>query len=107
MKVTGVLMEITEVETGSTSGGNTWKKQNIIVKNEEYHNQPISFPIFGDKIEKIALVIDSKVTVDFEVVSTLSKGKWYNNFRVFSVYAHLDDEVGVHHFLAKRPKVII
>lgn len=107
MKVTGILSEITEVESGSTSGGNTWNKQNIIVKNEEYQNQPISFPIFGDKIEKIALAINSKVTVDFEVVSTLSKGKWYNNFKVFSVYAHLNDEMGVHHFLAKRPEVIL
>lgn len=107
MKVTGILSEITEVESGSTSGGKTWKKQNIIVKNEEYHNQPMSFPIFGDKIEHIALAMDSKVTVDFEIVSAFSRGKWYNNIKVFSVYVHLNEDMGVNHFLAMRPEVIL
>ncbi len=108
MQITGFLTDITPVESGTTSGGKTWNKQNIIVHNDSYHKQPICFSIFGDQLELIVAEIGNKVRIDFEIIGSLVNGKWYNNLKVFTVFVLNDqDEVIRKHILGKRPEAIL
>lgn len=108
MQIIGILTDFTPLEYGTTSGGKMWKKQNIIVQNDSYHQQPICFSIFGDHIESIIAERGKKVRVDFEIIGSLVNDKWYNNLKVFNVFViNEKDEIIRKHILGKRPDAIL
>ena len=99
MEVTGKLIQILPIESGTN-----WKKQNIIIENNGYFNTPICFSIFGDKLENSVNTIGNKITVDFEIESKVTNGKWYTNFKVFKLILFDEkDEVSSTIIIGTRP----
>lgn len=108
MQITGLLSEITKLESITSASGIISQVQSLIVQNEEYHNQPICFPITGSKAGNFSALIGRKVTLDFEIVSLFSNGQWSSNFRVFAIFAknNFNEIIAKHHF-GKRPEEIL
>ena len=108
MQITGKLIKISQVETGTSNSGTIWKKQSITVENDAYFKTPVYFTVFGDKLADKSISIGEKITVDFEIESKESNGKWYTNFRVFYIIVFNEkDEVFKTIIIGNRPEYIL
>ncbi len=85
MKITGKLLKLLPYETGISKSGKEWKKQSFIIGNDDFFQAPICFNILGNIYDLSTLTIGVKMQVDFEIESNESNGKWYTNFKVYTL----------------------
>ena len=79
MEVKGKIIEILEVQTGTSKGGKEWQKQTFVIDTSETYNNIKAFDVFGD--EKVANLtkynnVGDTVNVSFD----FSANKWENKY---------------------------
>ena len=80
MEVTGKLVKILELETGTSKAGKEWKKQSILIDTGGEFNNEICVSAFGDKVEQMnKLEVGMKVSVLCNVYSREYNGRYYHN----------------------------
>lgn len=70
MQLTGKLIEILFLQSG-TSKNEEWKKQDIILETEEKYPKKVFISIWGDKIKVNQFQIGKLLQIDFEIESSL------------------------------------
>lgn len=85
MKITGVITQVMPLQTGVSAQGNEWKRQSIVVKED---NPDIKFPdemvldIWNDKIPDNPLAIGDHVDVLVAVRIRTYNERVFNDFNV-------------------------
>ncbi len=80
MEVTGKLVKILELETGTSKAGKEWKKQSILIDTGGDFNNEICVSAFGDKLEQmLKLEVGMKVSVLCNVYSREYNGRYFHN----------------------------
>ena len=80
MEVTGKLVKILELETGTSKAGKEWKKQSILIDTGGDFNNEICVSAFGDKLEQMhKLEVGMKVSVLCNVYSRKYNGRYFHN----------------------------
>ena len=80
MEVTGKLVKILDLETGTSKAGKEWKKQSILIDTGGDFNNEICVSAFGDKLEQmLKLEVGMEVSVLCNVYSREYNGRYYHN----------------------------
>ena len=88
MKLTGKITKVMDVQTGTSEKGNEWKKQTIVVMDD---NPNVAYPdemvldIWNDHIPASPLVVGQHVEVFFSVRTRSYNDKLFNDFNVFRI----------------------
>jgi hypothetical protein len=89
LTVNGKIVNILNVESGTSKAGKEWKKQSFVIDTGDQYNPNVCFSLFGD--DKIAMVASYSVGQDVEVSFNLSSrefnGKWYHNIDAWKIGA--------------------
>lgn len=92
LTVTGKIVNILNVETGTSKAGKEWKKQLFVIDNGDQFNPNICFSLFGD--DKIAMLnnfaVGQEVEVSFNLSSREFNGRWYHNIDAWRINATSD-----------------
>ena len=87
MELKGRIVNILEVESGTSKAGKEWKKQGFVVDSGDQYNPNVCFSLFGD--DKIAMLgnysVGQEVTVSFNLSSREFNGRWYHNVDALSL----------------------
>ena len=87
LTVNGKIVNILNVESGTSKAGKEWKKQSFVIDTGDQYNPNVCFSLFGD--DKIAMMANYSVGQDVEVSFNLSSrefnGKWYHNIDAWRI----------------------
>ena len=106
LKVTGHIIKVQDVESGTSKNGKEWQKLSFIVDTKSEYNNIYSFEIFGsDKVEKFNKwnKEGSKVTVSFNVNCREYKGKFYTSLMAWNIFNEFSDAPTESEKIAVKP----
>lgn len=85
MKLSGKITQVLPLQTGLSQQGAQWRKQTIVVTEDDpsiaYPNSML-FDLFNDKIPETALTVGQHVDVHFGVRTREYNGRIYNDVNV-------------------------
>lgn len=84
MDLTGKIIKILPVQTGTGKNG-IWKKQEYIIETTGQISRKVCFNIWGDKIDQFKLIEGNEVKVSFDLESREYNGKWYTDVKAWKV----------------------
>ena len=88
MRFTGKITKVMPVQTGTSEKGNEWKKQTIVVvdddRNVAYPDE-IVLDIWNDHIPELPLAVGQHVEVFFSIRTRSYNEKLFNDFNVFKI----------------------
>jgi len=102
--MTGTVVKVCEIETGTSKAGKEWQKQTFVINNGYEYNPEVAFSAFGDdKVAVVSALLEGQsVDVSFNLSSREFNGKYYHNLDAWKVQllketikeeAELDDEM--------------
>lgn len=87
LTINGKIVNILNVESGTSKAGKEWKKQGFVIDTGDQFNPNVCFSLFGD--DKIGMLSQFSVGQDVEVSFNLSSrefnGKWYHNIDAWRI----------------------
>ena len=92
LKLTGQIKTIKEVVSGTTKGGDEWKKVEFVIANNdgfEGKEQIFAFEIFGaEKVDKFLQYnkVGDMVDVDFNIRTNEWEGKHFTSLQAWKVF---------------------
>ena len=84
MVLTGKLLQVLPLQTGTGKNGQ-WKKQDIIVETEGQYPKKVCVSIWGDKIKEEQLKVGSQLNISFDIESREYNGRWYTDVKAWKV----------------------
>lgn len=89
LTITGKIVNILSVESGTSKSGKEWKKQAFVLDTGAQFNPLVCFSLFGD--DKINMMRDfgagQEVEVAFNISSREFNGRWYHNIDAWKITA--------------------
>ena len=85
MEITGKVVAVLEITSGTGKNGNEWKKRDFVIETpDEKFPKKVCFTLFGDKVNTCPM-IDTTVTVSFDINAHEYNGKWFNSVNAWKV----------------------
>jgi hypothetical protein len=84
MQLTGKLVQVLPLQTGTGKNGQ-WKKQDIILETEGTYPKKVCVSIWGDKINESQLKPGTMLTVSFDIESREYNSRWYTDVKAWKV----------------------
>lgn len=85
MEITGKVVAVLEITSGTGKNGNEWKKRDFVIETaDEKFPKKVCFTLFGDKVNTCPM-IDTTVTVSFDINAHEYNGKWFNSINAWKV----------------------
>jgi len=84
MELTGKIIKILPLQTGTGKNGD-WKKQEYVIEMPGQFSKKVCFTIWGDKIDQYKLSDGNEVKVSFDLESREYNGKWYTDVKAWKV----------------------
>lgn len=86
MEIQGNVMEVGAVQSGTSSNGNAWKKQEVVVEFFEFPTdmwtQKIVITLLGNNVDEYHLNVGDKVSVRFGLNTNEWKGRYFQEIRL-------------------------
>lgn len=84
MQLTGKLIQLLPLQTGTGRNGQ-WRKQEIIVETNSQYPKKVCLSIWGDRINEQQLVVGNTLVLDVEVESKEFGGRWYTELKAWRI----------------------
>lgn len=84
MDITGKVVQVLEVESGTSKAGNPWKKQNFVIETSAQYPKKVCLQLFGENVNSCPSVGD-EVKVSFDAESREYNGRWYTQLNACKV----------------------
>ncbi|MDR0559056.1 MAG: DUF3127 domain-containing protein [Prevotellaceae bacterium] len=85
LEVTGRLIQLLDLQSGTSARGD-WKKQDFILETDEQYPRKISISLWGDRVNDIrAFSMGDLITVGITLESREFNGKWYTDVRSWRI----------------------
>ena len=84
MEVTGKIIKILPLQTGTGKNG-TWKKQEFILETAAQITRKVCFSLWGDKIDQFSLKESEDVEVYFDLESREFNNRWYTEAKAWKI----------------------
>lgn len=85
MEITGKIIEILPLKSGTSTRGD-WASQQYVLETIEQYPQRFLFEVFGtDKISSFALQKGEEATISFNTDAREYNGNWYGTNRAWRV----------------------
>jgi hypothetical protein len=86
MEIKGIVEHILPEQGGtSKANGNSWRKQEFVIKTEGNYPKSICFALWGDKIDQAGLKPGEMINVSFDAESREYNGRWYTELKAYRV----------------------
>lgn len=86
LEITGKLMKLLPVVTGTKQDGGTWQKQDAIIETNEQHPKTIAVTCWGDRVGEVQRVaIGSELKVSINVESREYNDKYYTDVKAWKI----------------------
>ena len=85
MEITGKVVAVLELQSGTSKKGSEWKKRDFVIETlDEKFPKKVCFTLFGDRADACPS-IDSVVNVAFDIDAHEYNGKWFNSVNAWKV----------------------
>lgn len=84
MELSGKVIAVLPVVTGTGKNGKEWKKADFVIEVPGEYPKKVCFTMFGEKVKYMPKV-GEQVSVQFEISSMESKGKWFTSINAWKV----------------------
>lgn len=81
MEVSGKIIAVLPLQSGTSKAGNPWKKQEYVLETHDTYPRKVKFDFFGDRVDQFPLQLGDEVTVSFDIESREFNGRWYTDIR--------------------------
>ena len=85
LNISGIVLNILPLQTGTSKAGNQWKKQDFILETGGQYPRKVCICLFGDNVEKFPLQVGQSVTASVDIESREFNGRWYTDVRTWNV----------------------
>lgn len=86
MEIQGNVMEVGAVQSGTSTNGNAWKKQEVVVEFFEFPTdmwtQKIVVTLLGHNVDEYHLNVGDNVSVRFGLNTNEWKGRYFQEIRL-------------------------
>ena len=84
LKVTGVVSELLQEQSGQGKNG-TWRKREFIVETQEQYPKKICMVQWGDEIDASNVQPGEQITASIDVQSREYNGRWYTDVKAWKI----------------------
>ncbi|MDE7411175.1 MAG: DUF3127 domain-containing protein [Paramuribaculum sp.] len=84
MELTGKVIVVLPIESGTSKSGNAWQKQNFVIETAGQYPKKVCLQLFGDKVNECPNVGDD-VKVSFDPESREWQGRWFTQLNAWKV----------------------
>lgn len=85
MEITGKIIEVLPLKSGTSSKGE-WQSQQYVLETIEQYPHKFLFEVFGaDKISSFAIQIGEQVTISYNTDARLYNDSWYGSNHAWKV----------------------
>jgi hypothetical protein len=85
LNISGIVLNILPVQTGTSKAGNQWQKQDFILETQGQYPRKVCVCLFGDNVDKFPLQVGQSVTASVDIESREFNGRWYTDVRAWNV----------------------
>lgn len=85
LSISGIVLNILPLQTGTSKAGNQWQKQDFILETQGQYPRKVCICLFGDNVAKFPLQIGQSVTVSIDIESREFNARWYTDVRAWNV----------------------
>lgn len=85
LNISGIVLNILPLQTGTSKAGNQWQKQDFILETGGQYPRKVCICLFGDNVEKFPLQVGQSVTASVDIESREFNGRWYTDVRAWNV----------------------
>jgi hypothetical protein len=84
LKVTGVVSELLQEQSGQGKNG-TWRKREFILETQEQYPKKICMVQWGDEIDASNVQPGEQITASIDVQSREYNGRWYTDVKAWKI----------------------
>lgn len=85
MELSGKIIAILPLQSGTGKNGTEWKKQDYVIETHDQYPKKMCFNLWGDRIEQFAIQMGEEITVSFDIDCREWQGKWFNDIRAWKI----------------------
>lgn len=86
LTISGRIVLILPLQTGTSKAGNPWKKQGYILETlGTQYPRKVCFSLFGDKVDQFPIQVGQEVTVSIDIESREFNGRWYTEINAWNI----------------------
>lgn len=85
LNISGVVLNILPLQSGTSKAGNQWQKQDFILETGGQYPRKVCICLFGDNVEKFPLQVGQSVTASVDIESREFNTRWYTDVRAWNV----------------------
>ena len=83
MEISGKIIAILPLQSGTGRNGSEWKKQDYVIETHDQYPKKMCFNLWGDRIDQFTIQMGEEVTVSFDIDCREWNGKWFNDIRAW------------------------
>ena len=84
MNISGKVVQVLPIQTGTSKAGNPWQKQEFILEQGGQYPRKVCISLFGDNVAKIPQV-GQDVMVSGDIDSREFNGRWYTEIKAWNI----------------------
>lgn len=84
MNISGKVVQVLPIQTGTSKAGNPWQKQEFILEQGGQYLRKVCISLFGDNVAKIPQV-GQDVMVSVDIDSREFNGRWYTEIKAWNI----------------------
>lgn len=84
MNISGKVVQVLPIQTGTSKAGNPWQKQEFILEQGGQYPRKVCISLFGDNVAKIPQV-GQEVMVSVDIDSREFNGRWYTEIKAWNI----------------------
>lgn len=85
LNISGVVLNILPLQTGTSKAGNQWQKQDFILETGGQYPRKVCVCLFGDNVDKFPLQVGQSVTASVDIESREFNARWYTDIRAWNI----------------------
>lgn len=94
MEVKGKIIQVLELQSGTSKAGNPWRKQEYVLETLDAYPKKVHFDFFGDRIDQYPLNLGDTVILSFDIESREYQGRWFTSIRGWKAEKANDNNAG-------------
>lgn len=85
MNISGKVVQVLPIQTGTSKAGNPWQKQEFILEQGGQYPRKVCVCLFGDNVAKFPLQVGQSVTASIDIDSREFNGRWYTEIKAWNI----------------------
>lgn len=84
MNISGKVVQVLPIQTGTSKAGNPWQKQEFVLEQGGQYPRKVCISLFGDNVAKIPQV-GQIITASVDIDSREFNGRWYTEIKAWNI----------------------